>query len=163
MAAKIDLGEESKMNMTPMIDVTFLLVTFFMLTLDLSSKEYVPVDLPYAYHGVEVKPDTDSDIPKFVINLLRGGAISFKGKSYDLTEDPKQQDQALFNLRRELTEMTREAKYREPDGASKVVVQIHGDRTAKWQYAQWIMMVCVHPSLKIYKFEFAVKKPAEET
>ena len=42
MAAKVILDtEDAKMNMTPMIDMTFLLVVFFMITIDLTQKEYV--------------------------------------------------------------------------------------------------------------------------
>ena len=44
-------GEDAKMNMTPMIDMTFLLVVFFMLTIDLTQKEFLPVELPFATPG----------------------------------------------------------------------------------------------------------------
>ena len=51
---------------------------------------------------------------------------------------------------------------REPDGASKVPVMIHGDWGAKWKYVQWVMQACAHPDIKIYKLQFAVKKPVED-
>lgn len=48
-------GEEIDLDMTPMIDVTFQLLIFFMLTNALVNAS--PVDLPRAEHGVGVSPD----------------------------------------------------------------------------------------------------------
>ena len=163
MAIKVDQGEESKMNMTSMIDVTFLLVTFFMLSLDLTQKEYVAVALPYAYQGIEDVDDKDA-IPKLVINLLPNGNIYFKGNEWELaSEDPRKQDDALEALRQELIQLTaNQPAMREEDGASKIPVMLHGDREAKWQYAQWIMMACANPRIKIYKIQFAVAQPRKK-
>lgn len=165
MAARdiIQDTEDAKMNMTPMIDMTFLLVVFFMLTIDLSSKEYFPVDLPYATEGIEDKPDPMAEIKRFVINLTKGGEIIFKNETYDLSSaDPGVQDDNLTALRTALYEVHKEsagAVMREPDGASKVPVMIHADRGTQWKYVQWIMQACADPQIKIYKLHFAVKKP----
>ena len=55
MSYKRPVHDEAKPNLTPMIDMTFLLVVFFMLTIDLSQKEYVALELPYARSGIEDK------------------------------------------------------------------------------------------------------------
>ena len=47
----------------------------------------------------------------------------------------------------------------EQDGSSKIPVMIHADWGAKWKYVQWIMQACADPAIKIYKLQFAVKKP----
>ena len=52
MALKIPEFESLAMNMTPMIDIVFNLVQFFMLTLDLSHKELAVLDLPQANQRV---------------------------------------------------------------------------------------------------------------
>ena len=65
-------AEDAKMNMTPMIDMTFLLVVFFMLTIDLSSKEFIPVELPYATEGVEDKEDPLRDLMTKIWSPKRG-------------------------------------------------------------------------------------------
>ena len=72
------LTEEFGPNLTPMIDMTFLLVVFFMLTIDLSQKEYVALELPYARAGVE---DKETPIPRLTVNLLSSGDIVFKGRT----------------------------------------------------------------------------------
>lgn len=56
-------------NMTPMIDVTFLLLTFFMLASHFASAEKIPVPLPEPDHNQAVArrfPD------KVIVNLVEG-------------------------------------------------------------------------------------------
>ena len=168
MAARdiIQESEDAKMNMTPMIDMTFLLVVFFMLTIDLSSKEFFPVELPYATEGVEDKEDELNPIKRFVINLTRDGKIHFKNNEFDLaSDDPGIQDDNITALRIALRQIHQEgggAILYEKDGASKVPVMIHADWGTKWKYVQWVMQACAHPDIKIYKLQFAVKKPPSE-
>ena len=153
-------GDESILNMTPMIDMTFLLVVFFMLTIDLTTKEFVPVELPFADKGVEDIEETQGETPRMVINLQADGTVVFKGTPYSLSSDsPQAQEAALAAIRSELVALTRDPRFREPDSASMIPVLIHGDRGAKWQYVQWIMQVAAHPAIRIYKMQFAVKKP----
>lgn len=168
MAIKIPKIENLGVNMTPMIDIVFNLVTFFMLTLDMSQKELAVLDLPRANNGFEDKdpktqPGKPEDKTRFVINLEPKGSIYFKGERWSLSdEDPKKQDQALENLRQALRTLTRPAKLRDERGFSKVMVLIRGDRQAKWKYVQWIMQVCADPNIKIYKMHFAVEHKAPE-
>ena len=59
MPIKLPPSDDTALNMTPMIDIVFNLVTFFMLTLDLSRKELAALDLPRANQGIE---DKDSSL-----------------------------------------------------------------------------------------------------
>ena len=159
-------SEDAKMNMTPMIDMTFLLVVFFMLTIDLSKKEFEKVQLPYARSGIEDDPSMKVDgQSRFVVNLLDDGTVKFKGKSFELSDpDPTKADAAIQELKRELRKMHEERGEvaLEPDGASKIPVLIHADRKASWKFVQWIMQVGADQSIKIYKVQFSVKHPPEE-
>jgi biopolymer transport protein ExbD len=163
MPVKLPAVDETTMNMTPMIDITFNLVIFFMLTLDLSQKEFVEVDLPVATQGVEDKEDPTAEVPRFAINLTADGKVQFKGNTYNVSStNPVEQDKALDDLRKYLASMANRADWREPDGASKISVMVHGDRSAKWQYVQWIMQVCANPAIKIYKIQFAIRHEVKE-
>jgi biopolymer transport protein ExbD len=162
MPMPVPKTEETTLNMTPMIDIVFQLVTFFLLTLDLAQKEFVEVDLPVAYKGISEEGLVEGEIPRFIINLIADGKVQFKGQTYDLAATPAEQDAALKALRDHLFALTNDPKLREEDGASKVSVMVHGDRSAKWEYTQWVMMVCAHPRIKIYKIQFAVKHPIVE-
>jgi biopolymer transport protein ExbD len=170
MPMKIPEGDIAVLNMTPMIDIVFNLVTFFMLTLDMSQKELAVLDLPRANNGVEDKePSTiqgvsDDDKHRFVVNIQADGSLYFKGKSWPLegaTVTPEQQTITLDNLRKELRALVRTVP-REPEGASKAMVLVRGDRTTKWRYVQWIMQVCADPQIKIYKMHFGVEHKVEE-
>ena len=152
-------SDEAKPNLTPMIDMTFLLVVFFMLTIDLSQKEFQDVALPFATKGVEDLPDTEGP-KRLVINLLAGGDIVFKGQKWKLaTGTQREQADSLVALKNELILLTSDVGTREEDGSSMVPVMIHGDRSARWQYVQWIMQICADPKVAVYKIQFAVKGP----
>src|SRR5688572_20798403 len=99
--------DESILNMTPMIDIVFNLVTFFMIAVDISHKDFVAVALPRAHAGVEDKdPKTEKDpakqVTRFNINLKSNGEISFKEHKWNLETNPEVQQQALEGLKREL-------------------------------------------------------------
>jgi biopolymer transport protein ExbD len=164
MAVKVPEVESLGMNMTPMIDIVFNLVQFFMLTLDLSHKELAVLDLPRALNGVEDKdPSTDpnakpEDKNRFTVNLEAKGSIYFKGHSWPLAgSDPQAQEQSLDNLRKELRVLASSVGRERDTGASKAMLLVRGDRTAKWRYVQWVMQVCADPQIKIYKMHFAVE------
>ncbi len=160
MAFKRAPEQEAKPNLTPMIDMTFLLVVFFMLTIDLTTKEYVALELPYAREGVD---DKETPIPRLTVNLLPSGDIKFRGNTWPLaTGAPEEQHAALVALRNELQRLTADPEMREPDKSSMIPVMVHGDRDARWQYVQWIMQVCAEPTIGVYKIQFAVKKPPGE-
>jgi biopolymer transport protein ExbD len=144
-----------------MIDMTFLLVVFFMLSIDLSRKEFVPLALPHARAGVEDK--TDDTLPRYIINLLPDGNIQVKNNVWPLaSQDPAQQAMALDALRATMRDLTRGSEFRNSDNTSKIPVMVHGDRDARWQYVQWIMQVCADPQIGIYRIQFAVKGPTAE-
>jgi biopolymer transport protein ExbD len=62
-------------NMTPMIDVTFLLIVFFVVVSQIVDRDVVPMDLPtphQAVSGISEEPD------RIVVNLVpsKGGEIA---------------------------------------------------------------------------------------
>jgi biopolymer transport protein ExbD len=165
----IQMGEETAMNMTPMIDITFQLVTFLMLTLDMTSKDYIPLTLPFANHGVEDKDDASDPVQslKVVVNLLPDGKIVLKGNTYTMTQDdPKGSMEGLKMLHRTLLQAVQpdpeHPNIREEDQHSKIAIQIHGDRAALWRYVQWIIATASSPQIKMYKVYFSIKQPQEE-
>ena len=57
--SKHDPETEMDMDMTPMIDVVFLLIIFFMIITDLTQQDLEDLELPMAMHAVADKPDPD--------------------------------------------------------------------------------------------------------
>ena len=177
MPIKMPTTDEGKLNMTPMIDIVFNLVTFFMLTLDMSRKELAALDLPRANKGIEDKqppqPKTEEEKlenTRYVINLLANGNIMLKGQEYPLltietpqgkrNATPQEQHASLEKLKAQLRELTRNPALRDSSGASKVMVLVRGDRTTKWKYVQWVMQICAEQ--KIWKIHFGVEGPPKE-
>jgi biopolymer transport protein ExbD len=170
MPIKQAATDEVQLNMTPMIDIVFNLVTFFMIAVDISHKDFIAVALPRAHSGVEDKdPATEPDPAKretrFIISLTADGRIAFRGNEWRIDGTPQQQWQALENLKSELKALTGgpgDMRLREADGSSKVIILIRGDRDALWKYVQWVMQVAADPQIKVYRMHFAVEAPPRD-
>lgn len=82
MARKIDLGEESALNMTPMIDICFQLIVFFMLTLRFKSidkrfESQLPKDRGQASSPANIQPFTEITVKLFRKNRDKAEAEQF--------------------------------------------------------------------------------------
>lgn len=70
-------------NLTPMIDVTFLLIIFFLVSSHLAKQEnFLPLDLPSATTGM----DDFSDRPTVTIQVPRDGVYQIGGAGVDLSQ-----------------------------------------------------------------------------
>lgn len=75
-----DAGEEPRLELTPMIDVIFQLLIFFMVATTFQDEEReLDVDLPQAETGSSLSADLD----EIVINLKRDGGIVVSGQEVD--------------------------------------------------------------------------------
>ena len=71
---KVD-GKEVELNMTPMIDVVFNLIIFFMIVTDMSQKELEQLTLPNSTEAVE---DTGDDSERrVIINIVKKNKETF--------------------------------------------------------------------------------------
>ena len=145
----------AEMDMTPMIDITFQLIIFFLVANDLSKKEIETVALPQALAGVEDKGDEKEE--RIIINILppddvanppKIPEVKVKGKPYDL--------QSLTRFMRTEADSDREADG--PGAPSAIFVLIRADRATPWQHVQYVMQVCADPTVRIYKMQFATTK-----
>lgn len=76
-----DDAAEASFDLTPMIDVIFLLIIFFMLSSQFASTEARPVDLPKE-PGMETSESAAE--AKLLIDIDRDGAYSVMGESVTL-------------------------------------------------------------------------------
>lgn len=81
--------EESRLGITPLIDIVFLLLIFFMLTSHFHIASGVPIRLPKI-----TQKEYDSKGHKITLVIDRSGRIYLKGKKVDL----KQLGRELENL-----------------------------------------------------------------
>lgn len=123
-------------NMTPMIDVTFQLIIFFLVSNQMAAQEtLVELDLPVAESGDELR---DEDAPhRFTINVVAGGDIMVAGDALD-------SDQLSKRL----------AAQRAKD--DKLEVRIRTDRAVEYGRVRPILKECLKND--VWKVTFAVAK-----
>lgn len=71
MKLKSDLGEDVALDMSPMIDMVFLLLIFFLVAASIVKEEKVPVEIPQAIYA-KVTEDTTG---RFEITVTAAGVI----------------------------------------------------------------------------------------
>jgi biopolymer transport protein ExbD len=112
-----------RVNMTPMIDVTFLLLTFFLLASQLASAEKVEIDLPKPHESQAV----ERRIPeKIIINLLNEGKDAEPGLTLGAVR---------LNSKVELADRLRGLAARNPD----LQVILRADRNLEYHAVREIM------------------------
>ncbi|MEX0689764.1 MAG: biopolymer transporter ExbD [Pirellulales bacterium] len=78
MAGKRKKTEGSDIDMTPMIDVTFQLITFFMFTMNFTEAEQDQrIQLPTSQVA---KPVENSDIDPLTLQLMEDGRVIYNGE-----------------------------------------------------------------------------------
>ncbi len=149
-----------ELNMTPMIDVVFNLLIFFMIVTDMTSKTLENLTLPKSTQAVE---DTgDESERRVVINIVQKNPETFaqdkeveiiiKKKVYDLNS-LKEHLFKQADTKRDLTH---------PSQPSEIFVLIRCDQDIRWREVQWVMQACADPAVRIYKLQFATKERETE-
>ena len=132
-----------EMNMTPMIDVVFLLIIFFLVSSHLQKQEaHAELDLPTAETGDE---NTQTDTRTLTVNISSRQAdfqIAFGAR---IVPPSKLVSQLQSELKR---------------AKGKLDVRIRGDRTIPYRVVEPILASCAE--LDIWNVQFAVIRPADE-
>ncbi|NJN14191.1 MAG: biopolymer transporter ExbD [Planctomycetes bacterium] len=152
-AAKQMAGSAGEMDMTPMIDIVFNLLIFFLVVSDLNKKDLAELTLPLAYMALEDKGDDPDD--RLILNVDKQGQVLFRGDVKNLDELGTILNQAvrLYNIKKKgdgMAEVAPGAK------ASKLFVLLRADKDTPWQHVQWIMTIMAEE--KLYKCQFATSK-----
>lgn len=160
---KHDPETEMEMEMTPMIDVVFLLIIFFILITDMSQADLEDLQLPIAENADPDKPDPKEVRP--VINIKQDGNILHKRENY---YDPENSD----DFKKFTGFLTTKAKLMEqapldekkpggpmiPDGN----LLIRADQNTPFKYIQKVMEICGLESIQLWKLQLAAGQPAED-
>ena len=115
-----ETGEEPVVNMTPMIDIVFTLLIFFMVaTTYLDMERQIDVQLPPATTGA----DTEKPPDELVINVLQDGSVHLGEKLVD--------DAALQSALAQAAQSNKETP-----------VTIRGDRLTAHEHIVRVMDAC---------------------
>lgn len=148
--------EKDNMNMTPMIDMVFNLLIFFMLITDLKTKDLAEMTLPVAYMAEEDKNQETDD--RVILNIDRYGGLMWKGKAVNLDELGTVLSTSRDKYELKMRQAGKSGMEDLPGGgrASKLYVLLRADKDAPWQHVQWLMTIMAEQ--KLYKLQFATKK-----
>ena len=159
---KHDAQTEMDMNMTPMIDVVFLLIIFFMIIRDVTQQDLEELKLPMAVAAVEDKPDPTEVRP--VINILHTGEIIVKRKTlFDPeTDDTTELETYLSNQARQM----KKKPMNEETGTGPMLpdnpLLIRADQNTPFKFIQRVMALCGKQGIQIWKVELAASEDPEK-
>lgn len=132
-------------NMTPMIDVVFLLIIFFLVSSHLARQEtQLALDLPDATTGEIAKED---DTRRIVINILAGddgkGGVRIGGQSV--------QGDALTKL----------IQFESDEHGGQIEVRLRCDKQVPYRLVAPVMLACAKAN--VWKVTFAVTEQRRRT
>ncbi len=154
-AKELAQEDEGKMDMTPMIDIVFNLVIFFMLVTDINQKDLAELTLPLAH----MSQDDDGKDPddRLIVNISKDGVILVKNekKSLDALATFLESAKRSYDTRQAL--LGKEgSEEKAGQKVSKLFVLLRADKDTPWQHIQYIMTIM--SEAKIYKLQFGTKK-----
>ncbi len=148
--------KEIEMDMTPMIDCVFQLITFFMLITDMSSRELEILYLPKAEQADPDKPDPKEKRP--IINILSDGSIFIKGEKYFDPKEPDDYAKLKLYLGERVKFMPKEhTDKNNPKSpiAPAWPLLIRADQSTPMYHIQKVMEVCGTKGIEIWKVQLA--------
>ncbi len=140
------------MNMTPMIDVVFNLIIFFMIVTDMTQQELEAIVLPLAHAAVEDKPDPKER--RIIVNVTKDGKVVIKRKEYFI--EPGK----LPSLQQYLREAAKQSP-KDEQGLPEKPILIRADQETEFWHVQEIMEICGQQGIQIWKVNIACSQPAE--
>jgi biopolymer transport protein ExbD len=149
---KHDAGGNIDMDMTPMIDVVFQLIIFFILITDMTQSELEELKLPIAKNAIEDKPE--KGVVRPVLNILPDGRMLVKRKEL---YDPEQDD--LTAVERMLADASSQMpKKKDPELGVDLPdnpLLIRADKNTEFKYIQKVMEICGKKGIQIWKLQLA--------
>ncbi len=160
---KHDPETDMEMDMTPMIDIVFQLIIFFMLISDMSQKELEVLVLPAAENATPDKPNPDDMRP--VINIVADGSIYIKGEKFYDAEAPDEYKRVQQHLSLMASRMEKEPVNEDDPSSMKVpadAVLVRADQSTPFHHIQKIMEICGTQGIQIWKIQLAASESAGE-
>lgn len=146
-AKKSRKGTEVAMDMTPMIDVVFLMIIFFMIVSDMSQQDLAELELPVAEQAV----DDETEEGRMIVNILKDGVIEIKRIKYGTLDGPDAANALRAYLASEV------AKGEKDPGTtfSSRSLLVRADKETKFKEVQKVMSICGEIGIQVYKVHLA--------
>jgi biopolymer transport protein ExbD len=167
--ARTEINTEVDLDLTPMIDMVFLLIIFFILVNDMSQQELEDLKLPVALEAGHDDPPKGRPI----LNVLPDGSVIWKKQDlYYPGYDPQGKTDPIRKGRPDYwwfmaeTMATKMVPFMTKDTdpvAGELVddpILIRADRNTEFKHIQKIMEVCTRQGIRIWKVQLAASEPA---
>ena len=128
-------GRRTRLPMTPMIDIVFLLITFFMVVSEISRQDQLKIEPPSAYRHEALDPNPT------IVTILRDGACYVGGQQVT----PAELENILVVERR---------------SAPTVRILIRADRRTRFRHIRAVLSICTKRHIAIPHVAFFTQ-PAE--
>ena len=141
-----------ELDMTPMIDVVFQLIIFFILITDMGQSELEELRLPVAQNTVQDRPDPGVVRP--VINVLPDGTMISKRRAlYDPEKDDLTQVERYLADQARLMPKERDVVLGLDLPANPLLIR--ADKNAEFRFIQKVMQLCGKRGIQIWKLQLA--------
>ena len=145
------LAEEGSFEMTSMIDVTFLLIIFFMCCTEISDASKSKIQLPRVHNGEE---DINPTPGRLLINVL---ATDPDRGTNDGQIQIFKQDRSDAEVMEMIKSQVAMGKINKETGNSEKPVLIRADKRTKYKSVQKVMKMCL--ANKLFKISFTALAP----
>ena len=153
---KKDVTESGELDMTPMIDIVFNLLIFFMVVTDLTQKDLAELTLPIAYMAQEDKDNDEDD--RIILNVDKHGALIWRSEVRSLGEIKSilAEQKRLYDKKMRRKGKDAYETLKSGGKATRLFVLLRADKDTPWQHVQWLMTIMAQE--KYYKLQFASAK-----
>ncbi|MFP6757572.1 MAG: biopolymer transporter ExbD [Alphaproteobacteria bacterium] len=138
---------EVDMDMTPMIDIVFLMIIFFIIVSDMSQQDLAELKLPLAEQAV----DDQTEEGRMIINILKDGEVVIRRIHYSSLDAPE----AVNALRAYLAAEVAKGEKDEGTTFSSRALLVRADKETKFKEVQKVMRICGEMGIQIYKVHLA--------
>ena len=137
--ARFRMDSAPAVDLTPMIDIVFNLIIFFMIVSELSNLDVEQLRLPFADEAEPAAAAAQED-RVLQVNVLASGVAKVRGRSYDTRpEDGRSPRLAWLG---DLMQAEAAGTPLDPDGASTLRVNVRADRDARFEHVQRVLDTC---------------------
>ncbi len=142
------VGAVEKLDLTPMIDIVFNLIVFFLLVAEMSNLEVEQLALARADQARELSAQDASDVMQ--VNVLADGRVRVRGRTWSVGPEARASEDPPLTL---LLEAEAAGLPVEEDAASTLELTVRADRDAPFREVQEVLDVCQRA--RIYRTRFA--------
>lgn len=140
-------SDKADPNLTPILDMVFQLITFFMLVISFRASDFdKALVLPVVGSAAPAEQDAQGEY--LILNLRSGGKLFVQGK-----EEPNVEGFLSF----EAQKLTKALK---PDSDQYITVVIRADRSLRCEYLMRVINACKRSGLD--RFDFMVLRGGEQ-